>query len=115
MLTIKGVIVALDSLTRRCVMFARVSRIQGSPDTIEGFVRQVEQSTAALRGMKGFVRGYGLADRDTGRLLTITLWETAEAMRASEEPANQMRAQVAQAGGSTSPPGVDRYEVVVEV
>jgi heme-degrading monooxygenase HmoA len=96
-------------------MFARVSRIQASPDALELSIRSVEQATPALKQLKGFRRGYALADRDTGRILTITVWDTLEDLRASEAKADEIRMQVAQAGGLGGEPIVDRYEVVVEV
>jgi heme-degrading monooxygenase HmoA len=96
-------------------MFARVSRIQASPDAVELAIRSVEQATPALKQLKGFKRGYALADRDTGRILTLTLWDTLEDLRASEEKAAQLRAQVAQAGGVGGEPLVDRYEVILEI
>jgi heme-degrading monooxygenase HmoA len=96
-------------------MFARVSRIQASPDAVELSIRSVEQTTPALRQLRGFKHAYALADRDTGRILTITFWDTIEDLRASEERAAQIRAQIAQAGGVGGEALVDRYEVVVEV
>ena len=96
-------------------MFARVSRIQASPDAVELSIRSVEQTTPALRQLRGFKHGYALTDRDTGRILTITFWETLEDLRASEAKADEIRMQVAQAGGLGGEPIVDRYEVIVEV
>jgi uncharacterized protein YbjQ (UPF0145 family) len=42
--------------------------------------------------------------------LGITFWESEEAMRASEEAADRMREETAEAGGDTIA-GVERYEV----
>jgi hypothetical protein len=54
----------------------------------------------------------GLADRQSGRMTAITLWESDDALRQSEQQANQLREQAAQAGGQRVG-GVDRYEVAV--
>ena len=54
-----------------------------------------------------------LADRSTGAALAVTLWETEENMRESEQFANQQRGQVASSAGASSEPRVERYEVVV--
>jgi hypothetical protein len=53
-----------------------------------------------------------LMDRETGKQLSITLWESAEAMRASEEKANQVRGDAAQTTGADVG-GVERFEVAV--
>ncbi len=58
-------------------------------------------------GFKGII---ALTDRQGGKLLGITFWESEEAMRASEEAANRLREESAEAGGGTVA-GVERYEV----
>ena len=54
----------------------------------------------------------GLADRRSGQLTAITLWESADALRRSEEQANKLRAEAAERGGQRVG-NVDRYEVAV--
>ena len=55
-----------------------------------------------------------LADRQAGKVIAITLWESEDAsMRASEEKANELRAQAARTGGAAEAPTVERYEVAV--
>jgi heme-degrading monooxygenase HmoA len=51
-----------------------------------------------------------LMDRETGKMMTITLWESEEAMRASEEKANQLRGDTAQTT-SASIGNIERFEV----
>ena len=58
-------------------------------------------------GFKGII---ALTDRQSGKLVGITFWESEEAMRASEEGANRLREESAEAGGGTVA-GVERYEV----
>jgi TfoX/Sxy family transcriptional regulator of competence genes len=53
-----------------------------------------------------------LADRASGRVTVIRLWETPDALRQSEQQANRLREQAAKSGGQ-SIAGVDRYEVAV--
>jgi heme-degrading monooxygenase HmoA len=62
-----------------------------------------------LPGWKGVI---GLADRNSGRVKLITLWESADALRATEEQADRLRKQTAESGGQRVT-GVDRYEVAV--
>jgi len=54
-----------------------------------------------------------LVDRQTGKAIAITLWEDEQALRASEERANALRAAVAEEMHTTEQPTVDRYEVAV--
>jgi heme-degrading monooxygenase HmoA len=62
--------------------------------------------------MDGFQGVYFLVDRQSGKGLSITLWESEEAMRASEDAANQLRSESAEASGEEIL-GVERYEVAI--
>jgi heme-degrading monooxygenase HmoA len=53
-----------------------------------------------------------LVDRETGNAVAITFWEDEQALAASEERANALRADAAQEMGATQPT-VARYEVAV--
>jgi heme-degrading monooxygenase HmoA len=95
-------------------MFARVSTFQGPPDqTAEGIRVAREQILPAARLQEGFKGIYLLFDYESGRSLSITLWETEEDMRASEEAALRARTESAQAAGETVV-GVERYEVALQ-
>jgi heme-degrading monooxygenase HmoA len=92
---------------------ARVSSLEGSPDRIDESVSKAREETLPkareLPGWKGVI---GLADRNSGRVKLITLWESADALRATEEQADRLRKQTAESGGQRVT-GVDRYEVAV--
>ena len=95
-------------------MFARVSTFQGPPDqTAEGIRVAREQILPAARLQDGFLGIYLLYDRERGRSLAITLWETEEDMRASEEAALRARTESAEASGDVIL-GVERYEVALQ-
>ena len=95
-------------------MFARVTTAQGQPDRLDEAVRYIqEQVIPAARQQRGFQGSYWLADRQTGKVLAIALWESEEAMRASEGAMDQSRAQSAQALGVTIQ-SVERYEVIAQ-
>jgi len=95
-------------------MFARVSTFQGPPDqTAEGIKVAREQILPAARLQDGFLGIYLLYDREGGRSLAITLWETEEDMRASEEAALRARTESAEVSGDVIL-GVERYEVVLQ-
>jgi len=65
-----------------------------------------------LQEVKGFEGVYLLVDRQSGKVLTITLWESAEALRASEEEANQLRSEH-RGDWQQEDGGVERYEVAI--
>ena len=95
-------------------MFARVSTFQGPPDqTAEGIRVAREQILPAARLMDGFRGIYLLYDRESGKSLSITLWETETDMQASEEAASRVRAESAETSGEQVV-GVERYEVALQ-
>jgi heme-degrading monooxygenase HmoA len=91
---------------------ARVSIFEGAnPDQVDEMLRQAqEQVLPSARQMDGFKGLIALGDRQSGKTLGITFWESEEAMRASEEAANRMRSETAEASGEQIA-GVERYEV----
>ena len=92
-------------------MHARVSMFEGAPDQIDEMLRQAqEQVVPQAKQQEGFKGMMALADRQSGKTLGITFWESEEAMRASEEEANRLREESAEAGGDTIV-SVERYEV----
>lgn len=94
-------------------MFARVNAFEGPPEQMDESLRQVrEQVLPQLKQQDGFKGLIGLADRQTGKVLGVTLWESEEAMRASEEAANRLRSESAEAGDQTVA-GIERYEVAL--
>ena len=95
-------------------MFVRVSTFQGPPDqTAEGIRVAREQILPAAKLMDGFKGIYLLYDRESGKSLSVTLWETEADMHASEEAANRARAQSAEASGEKVI-NVERYEVALQ-
>src|SRR5829696_1667114 len=93
-------------------MHARMSIFEGPPDKIDEGVRHARevilpQAKEIDPGFKGII---ALTDRQSGKMLGITFWESEEAMVASEEAANRLREESAEAGGGTVA-GVERYEV----
>jgi heme-degrading monooxygenase HmoA len=96
---------------RRHAVYAGVSTLQGPPELMDERLRQPRE--VVLHGAKqvdGFKGMIALGDRRSGKTLGITFWESEEAMRASEEAADRMREETAEAGGDTIA-GVERYEV----
>ena len=87
-------------------MFARVSTFAGSPDQVDESIREGrEQIVPAVRQIPGCKGLLYLVDRTTGKAMSVTLWETEEAMRMSEQAADQIRGESVQ---------VERYEVAID-
>ena len=92
---------------------ARVSSLEGAPDRIDEGIHFIkEQILPEAHDLTGWRGVIALVDRAAGRTKTITLWDSDESLRASEERANQLRSEAAEAMGETVT-GVDRYEVAV--
>jgi heme-degrading monooxygenase HmoA len=95
-------------------MHARVSKLEGPPEQVNELGRIAAEWVApALTQMEGFRGILALADRQSGKVEVVTLWESEEAMRQSEEEADQLRGDTARAAGETTIAGVERYEVVL--
>jgi heme-degrading monooxygenase HmoA len=92
-------------------VFARVSRYSGDAARLRaGF----ESATSELEQLEGFSKAYFLTDAEHGRGMSITLWETQEALSASAERAHQMRTQATRPADATIE-SVESYEVVLTV
>ncbi len=90
-------------------MFARVSTYQGDADgLVEGFSGQ----TDALEQVDGFEGAYFLVDRQSGKAMSVTLWESEAAMKESAERANRMREEATQPSGAAIQ-SVEGYEVAI--
>jgi len=92
---------------------ARVSLLEGSPESLDEGTRYAQdQILPQVRQVSGFKGVVSLVDRERGRTKLITLWERDEALRASEEQANQLRQRAAE-GAASRVVGVERYEVAL--
>jgi heme-degrading monooxygenase HmoA len=92
-------------------MFARIGTWQGSPDELALWIsRAREQIKPSVQQDPGLTAAYWLADREGGKGLIITIWESEEAMRASEQSRAQRQTATSAATGAKVT--TDRYEVV---
>jgi heme-degrading monooxygenase HmoA len=92
---------------------ARVSVVEGPSDKIDEGTRDAEEEILPqLRQVPGFRGFVALVDRQNGRTKLISLWESHEALRSSEEQASQLRQRAAE-GASGRITGVARYEVAM--
>jgi hypothetical protein len=81
---------------------ARVSLLEGSPESIDaGFDKARGETLPKVRAINGNVGAIGLADRDNGRSSMITLWDSADSMRASAQEADELRKRTADMSAQT--------------
>ncbi|HEY0389519.1 MAG TPA: hypothetical protein VGC71_13845 [Gaiellales bacterium] len=91
-------------------MYARLATFESDPSKVDDAIAMVRQeiagdTPAGLEGAKMMM----LVDRQTGKGIGLTLFETEEAMRRGDEALNAMSP-----GGSERRTAVEFYEVPVQ-
>lgn len=92
-------------------MYARISRYEVPLDRFEDDLRGLQDTERKVASMPGSLGLFYLMDHDMGRTMSITLWDTEQSMRESEQPADTLRAQTTSAS-SAKIVSIERYEVV---
>ena len=85
-------------------MYARTTTVHGSPQKVDegiGYVR--DQVMPTVQQMDGCIGLSMLADRDSGRCIVTTAWESEDAMRASAAGVMDVRARAAEMLGGDQP------------
>ena len=94
-------------------MYARVTNTQVSVDKIDEAVSiWKDKLVPRLEQAKGFKGVYVMGDRETGKGLSITLWETKE--DADATLAMQPQSLALFEGLLSGTPSVDTYEIVFQ-
>jgi hypothetical protein len=92
-------------------MFARVSLFKEPVDDAIRVTRErVAPVVLSLPGSRG---GFFLVNRQEGRTLSLTLWESQEALDASAAPIAQLRAERPQHVPGSELVDIGEYEVVL--
>ena len=92
-------------------MFGRIGTWQGSPAELERWIeRSRTEVKPSIQKDAGLEAASWLVDRELGKGLTVTLWESVEAMRASEQARLARQAATSASTGATVT--TDRYEVI---
>lgn len=92
-------------------MFARLGAWQGSAEELERWIeRGREHVKPSIRQDAGLKAAYWLVDRESGKALIVTLWESEEAMRSSEDARRRRQAATSAATGAQVT--TERYEIV---
>jgi heme-degrading monooxygenase HmoA len=87
-------------------MFARVITAQAGPQGLDNFIDLAREQLPGASQLPGFKGAYLLTNAETGKVMTISLWETREQMPAG------IQDQALPATGLT-PPQLEIYEVTV--
>jgi len=88
---------------RGWIVFARTTDIQAQPSCIDAGIAHVrDEVMPALAAMDGFVGLSLLVDRESGRCIATSAWETAEAERASAGQVGPIRDEAAKVFGGTA-------------
>jgi quinol monooxygenase YgiN len=95
------------------VMYARSSTITARPSSIDDGITHVrEQTMTALMQMPGCVGLSLLVDRDAGRCIATSSWDSEDAMRSSAAAVDSLRTMAAERfGGSLET--VQEWEIAV--
>ena len=94
-------------------MFARITTIgEAPPERLDDMTHESrEHVLPALRQQDGFSGALVFVERASGKVLGLTLWESEQAMNATEEAAYWLRVFSAEAAGGMIT-DVERYEVI---
>ena len=90
---------------------ARVSRLTGTAGQLDDARSTLESTLPRIRSIDGWLGAVAFADVSTGNTVLITLWESMDALRRSEQEADRLRQEAADAMQHRIA-GVERYEVL---
>ena len=98
---------------RHAIMHARLTTMEGSSERLNEGLREIKEDVVPqLQQQDGF-RGFVVFDnRQNGKLVGFSLWESEQAMQASEEVGDRTRRESAETMSDTIA-GVERYEVAL--
>ncbi len=103
---------ALPQTQRGWIVYARSTTVQAQPSRIDDGIAYIrDEVMPALQAIDGCVGVSLLVDRESGRCITTSAWESQDAEQASFEAAAPLRARAREVfGGDVT---VDRWEVGV--
>lgn len=72
-------------------MFARLVRYSVDPERCDEALEAFKRAAEQIGNIDGITGGYVLVDGESGRIVTMTLWEDRAKMEASEVQASSLR------------------------
>jgi heme-degrading monooxygenase HmoA len=94
-------------------MHARVSTYGFDAGRADEIVSAFQGGLGAIQDQEGLAGAYLLVDRGNGKAITMTLWESEEALSASAAVADRVRSEAAEGSGGTIE-SVESYEVALQ-
>ena len=88
-------------------MYARATTLRASPEDVQEQIDHYQEGIQSVREISGNRGAFLLVDRSAGKAISVTLWESDEAMQASRKRADELRQQAQESLGES----VDEYEV----
>ncbi len=96
-------------------MFARLTIVQVKIDKLDETIKIYEDNVVpAAKSQKGFQGAYLLTDRDTGKGISCTLWDSEEDAVANEQSGYYQEQIGKFKDVFTAPPAQEGYEVSVQ-
>ena len=93
-------------------MYARTTTVQADPQRMDEGIRNIrDEVMPAVTGMPGCMGLSMLCDRDSGRCIVTTSWDSEESMSASREAVRAMRERASDVMGGTF--DVQEWEIAV--
>jgi heme-degrading monooxygenase HmoA len=93
-------------------MYARITTTHSPKERMDRGIEEIRKEVLPeMQKADGFRGLVGLVQRSSNMGLTISFWESEEAMRGSEELGQQLREKAAKAMKAETEPMVNRYEV----
>ena len=93
-------------------MYARSTTVRGNPQALDEAIRYVrDEVMPVVHEMDGCIGMSMLCERDTGRCIATTAWQTEEAMHNSESGIHTMRTRMAEMMGGQ--PEVQEWEIAM--
>jgi hypothetical protein len=104
---------ALPRGVRGWIVYARSTTINAKPDSIDAGIAQLrDEVMPTILEMDGCIGLSMLADRESGRCIATSAWQSEEAMRATDEELRPIREQLADMMGGSSPK-IETWEIAV--
>jgi hypothetical protein len=91
---------------------ARISKYSGDPASVDDAMRHVADTLPEARALDGWKGIIVMIDRATGMSRVMSLWDSTDALAASETQAAEIRERTAKDAGQQIE-GVERYEVTM--
>ncbi len=93
-------------------MYARSTTVRGNPQSLDDAIAYLrDEVMPAVQRMEGCIGMSMMCDRDTGRCIATTAWESEEAMHNSEGGLHDMRRRYAEMLGGR--PEVQEWEIAL--